>query len=60
MRLVRTGTRVEAHHRSDSETSWTFRGFIDVDLGANAQVGLVVNSHDTSTLCTATITNVSP
>jgi hypothetical protein len=60
VRLVRTGTRVDAYHRSDSETSWTFRGFINVDLGANAQVGLVVNSHNTSTLCTTTITNVSP
>jgi PLD-like domain/IPT/TIG domain len=60
VKLVRTGTRVDGFRRSDSETNWTFVEGIDIDLGANAHVGLVVNSHNTSTLCTTTISNVSP
>jgi len=59
VRLVRSGTHIDGY-RSDNGSTWFLIGSIDVDLGANAQVGLVVNSHNTTTLCTATISNVSP
>lgn len=59
VRLVRTGTHIEGF-RSDNGTTWFSIGSIDVDLGAGAQVGLVVNSHNTTTLCTAAVSNVSP
>jgi hypothetical protein len=59
VRLVRTGTRVDAF-RSINGTDWIPTGTITVDLGANAQVGLVVNSHNISTLATVTISDVSP
>jgi hypothetical protein len=59
VRLVRTGTSIEAKRSSDGIT-WTSMGTVNIDFGANAQVGLVVNSHNTSTLATATISNVSP
>ncbi|HKO55082.1 MAG TPA: phospholipase D-like domain-containing protein [Thermoanaerobaculia bacterium] len=60
VRLVRTGTRVDAYRSDTGSGNWTLTGTINIDFGANAQVGLVVNSHNTSSLATATISNVSP
>jgi glucose/arabinose dehydrogenase/regulation of enolase protein 1 (concanavalin A-like superfamily) len=58
VRLVRSGNTFTAY-RSSTGSTWTQIGSATISMTANVFVGLPVTSHNNSSLCTATFTNVS-
>jgi PA14 domain len=59
LKLVRNGNSFAAYYSADGQR-WTRIGdTISVAMPASAQVGLIVTSHDTAKLATATFSNVS-
>jgi phosphatidylserine/phosphatidylglycerophosphate/cardiolipin synthase-like enzyme/regulation of enolase protein 1 (concanavalin A-like superfamily) len=57
VRLVRTGTRIDAY-RSSNGSSWALVGTETISMGSTVLVGLALTSHDTSSLATASFDNV--
>src|SRR5207248_3309604 len=58
LKLVRSGTSITGWMSTDG-TTWTQVGTTTISLPSTIAVGLVVCSHDTSTLNTSTFDNVS-
>jgi regulation of enolase protein 1 (concanavalin A-like superfamily) len=58
LRLARTGSLVTASISADG-SNWTAVGSTNVSMGATPLVGLVVTSHDTTVLNTATFDQVA-
>jgi glucose/arabinose dehydrogenase/regulation of enolase protein 1 (concanavalin A-like superfamily) len=58
VRLVRSGNTFTAY-RSSTGSTWTQIGSVTISMTANVFVGLPVTSHNNSSVCTATFTNVS-
>lgn len=58
VRLQRSGNTLTGSASNDG-SSWTTVGSDTVPMGALVNVGLAVTSHNNSTICTATFTNVS-
>ena len=58
MRLTRAGDTFTAYQSADG-SQWVQIGYSTISMVSNVYVGLVVTSHDNSTLDTATLNNVS-
>jgi glucose/arabinose dehydrogenase/regulation of enolase protein 1 (concanavalin A-like superfamily) len=58
VRLVRNGNTFTAY-RSSTGSTWTQIAAVTISMNTNVFVGLPVTSHNNSTLCAATFTNVS-
>jgi hypothetical protein len=58
LKLVRAGATVTAFVSADG-ASWRTAGSVSVSIASNAFIGLVVCSHTTSTVNTATFDNVT-
>jgi regulation of enolase protein 1 (concanavalin A-like superfamily) len=58
VKLTRAGATVTAYQSADG-VSWSLVGTDTINLPSSALVGLVVSSHSTSTLATATFDSVS-
>jgi endoglucanase len=58
VRLVRSGNTFTGY-RSANGVSWTQQGTATFTMAATAYVGLALTSHNNSSLCTATIDNVT-
>jgi regulation of enolase protein 1 (concanavalin A-like superfamily) len=58
VKLIRVGNTITSY-RSSNGTTWTLSGSATVAMTANVYIGLVVASHDTAVLNTATFSNVT-
>jgi len=58
LKLARTGSTITGSVSSDGST-WTAVGSVSTAMPTNANIGLVVTSHDTTVLNTSTFDNVS-
>jgi hypothetical protein len=58
LKLVRSGTTVTGYRSTDG-TTWAQVGTTSITFTGPVTIGLVVNSHDTSTLNTSTFDNVT-
>lgn len=58
LRITRTGNTFTAESSPDG-AAWTFIGTVVVQMPPTLYVGILVSSHDTTTLATATFTDVS-
>ncbi len=58
VKIVRAGTTVTGYQSADGST-WESIGSVTIAMGSTVQIGLAVNSHNNSQLCTATFDNVA-
>src|SRR5437763_7949420 len=60
LNLYRVGTHFNASYSQDG-TSWTFVpvGSTDLDIGADALIGVAVTSHQRGVLATATVDSIT-
>lgn len=59
LKVVRSGTTFTGYKSTDG-ISWTQVGSTTISMTTSVYVGLAVTSHNNSTLCTSTFSNVSP
>jgi phosphatidylserine/phosphatidylglycerophosphate/cardiolipin synthase-like enzyme/regulation of enolase protein 1 (concanavalin A-like superfamily) len=57
LKLARSGNTVTGYSSANGST-WTTIGSTNVSMGSNANVGMIVNSHNTAVLNTSTFDNV--
>src|SRR5207248_5207106 len=58
LKLTRSGSTITTAVSANG-SAWTTVGSTTLSIGANAMIGLIVTSHDTSTLNTSTFDNVT-
>jgi regulation of enolase protein 1 (concanavalin A-like superfamily) len=58
VKLVREGEKFSGYESPDGR-KWNLIGATNIVMSAQVQVGLVTSSHQKTTLCTATLDNVS-
>lgn len=58
LRIERAGNVFTSKYSTDGQ-NWTTINAASISMGATIEVGLCVTAHDTSTLCTAVIDNVT-
>ena len=59
VKVVRSGNMLTGYHSADGAT-WTSMGSVTLNMSANVNLGLGVNSHKDGTLSTGTFNNVTP
>jgi uncharacterized repeat protein (TIGR02543 family) len=58
VKLVRSGSNFTGYVSSDG-VNWTLVGSSSITMGSSVFAGIIVNSHNNATLCSATIGNVT-